>query len=83
MVNSFFWFLRRVIKKSDFQKEMMYFTNILILFVMQPPILKSLITPLKCSTIDGKLYISSNMNISCDDDAYYKWVNNSIIIYFN
>lgn len=74
-INSLFWIIAKFRSKKDSYLDLMVFTNILILFFMQPPVLKSLINPLKCSKIDTHWFITANMTISCDDDIYSLWVN--------
>ena len=74
MINSSFWVIAKYRSKKNSYLDLMVFTNILILFFMQPSVLKSLINPLKCSKIDNNWFITSNMMISCDDDTYSLWV---------
>ena len=78
-INSSFWVIAKFRSKKNSYLDLMVFTNILILFFMQPSVLKSLINPLKCSKIDTDWFITSNMMISCDDDTYSLWVKCHIL----
>ena len=68
VVNTIYWGFRKLI-------QWLFFTTIIIHVFFQATVIKELTNVLVCSDIDKKKYISSALDVSCDDATYKKWVS--------